>query len=123
MATVTEATQTKTTTSECKGIPNSTSFAHNSLKRARILFDNNTTSPHEVLLPSSDKAIHKSLITRIVKSRYPIIPADGIEYPKDENTLTAKVINELREDVIMSLKSDITTNVPSSKKPSNAFYC
>lgn len=120
MATITEATKITTTTTECTGIPNSTSFAHNSLKRARILFDNNTISPHEVLLPSSDKSIHKSLITRLVKSRYPIIPADGIEYPKDENTLTAKVINELRDDVIMSLKSESTTTLPP-KKASNAL--
>merc|ERR1719232_484376 len=86
-------TTTTTTTAECITSPTTTSLAHNSLKRARILFDNNTQSPHEVFLPSSDKSIHKSLITRLVKSRYPVIPVDGIEYPKDENTLTAKVVN------------------------------
>ena len=115
MASTTEATRRTSEPSDTR------SFAYSSLKRARILFDNNSSTPHEVILPPSDKSIHKSLITRLVKSKYPIIPADGIEYPKEENSLTAKIVNELRDDVISSLKSEATTTLPPSKKGSNAL--
>jgi len=93
--------------------------ARNSLKRARIIFDTNESA---ALFPPIDKSIHRAAIVRLIRTRYPLIPSDGVEFPKEENSsLTGKALRDLREDVIDSLRvSSNELPKPKSNK-SNAL--
>lgn len=98
------------------------SSAYNSRKRSRILFSGHDGA-RAAYIPSVDPAIHKASVARRVRYQYPVIPPilddddDHQNNKKKSSSLTHRVLKELRNDKIQSIKEggmDMNTKSSSS---------
>ena len=97
--------------------------AYSSRKRSRILFSGQDGA-RSAYIPSVDPAIHKASVARRVRYQYPVIPpvledddtntSTTNNNKKKSSSLTHRVLKELRDDKIQSIKEGAVTNTTTS---------